>query len=708
MKEYVVYSESSRGLGNVMNSDNQLEHMEGSNCSPILTDTIFNQDNLDLPVFEIKLNGEKAYVNVELIPTEGVAPNESLTLKATLKNSNDEFIDNVHVFFYENDVLFGSGETVAGVCEYEYSSDVRGEHIIVVKTNDELQYDATSTNVTVYVYYNTSIALNVSPDVIDVADTVVVNAALLRDDNVPISGGVVEIYNNDTLLNSSITDEQGGCLNYYNAHDLKRDYGSDLNFKGVFNKTVEYLPSQSSIVTKTVLLSEPSINLEYPSAQYNIGDTIPLTFYVTDKMGNLLEGIELVIDILDTQYTGVTDNNGQFVLNYIVSSSGDMVVEVSSVEDNYYSSKTISETVTVGKLNTVTSLTSSNSSSSISFIEDFTLSATVSSGYNQNINGTVSFYDDGKLLETVSLTGNVANYNYSTTEIKEHTFHAVFNETDEYNSSQSSNVVVNIIKDTPLITVLTSDIYSGWKVGAILKNSKGTVLANKSVVLSGATSGTLTTNIEGKVTKAFNGTAGSSYTITYEFNGDSEYESVSISKTFKILSPKTESKCPGTWDVAAETTSTRGWVDEYSNCDDNYARCTNIATASGSHKKPCLLSKVIKFSLPSGCTVTNLKADWKSKLVKYESGYGYASIGAPTITISGDGSGSTHTKTAGTPGKNTYVSGTFNYSGATAAGLNDGVTVKAQFPANTSGEIGQIYFIGVKLTATYIPAQGAI
>ncbi len=708
MKEYVVYSESSRGLGNVMNSDNQLEHMEGSNCSPILTDTIFNQDNLDLPVFEIKLNGEKAYVNVELIPAEGVAPNESLTLKATLKNSNDEFIDNVHVFFYENDMLLGSGETVAGVCEYEYSSDVRGEHIIVVKTNDELQYDATSTNVTVYVYYNTSIALNVSPDVIDVADTVVVNAALLRDDNVPISGGVVEIYNNDTLLNSSITDEQGGCLNYYNAHDLKRDYGSDLNFKAVFNKTVEYLPSQSSIVTKTVLLSEPSINLEYPSAQYNTGDTIPLTFYVTDKMGNLLEGIELVIDILDTQYTGVTDNNGQFVLNYIVSSSGDMVVEVSSVEDNYYSSKTISETVTVGKLNTVTSLTSSNSSSSISFIEDFTLSATVSSGDNQNINGTVSFYDDGKLLETVSLTGNVANYNYSTTEIKEHTFHAVFNETDEYNSSQSSNVIVNIIKDTPLITVLTSDIYSGWKVGAILKNSKGTVLANKSVVLSGATSGTLTTNIEGKVTKAFNGTAGSSYTITYEFNGDSEYESVSISKTFKILSPKTASKCPGTWDVAAETTSTRGWVDEHSNCEDNYARCTNIATASGSHKKPCLLSKVIKFSLPSGCTVTNLKADWKSKLVKYTSEYGYASIGAPTITISGDGSGSTHTKTAGTPGKNTYVSGTFNYSGATAAGLNDGVTVKAQFPANTSGEIGQIYFIGVKLTATYIPAQGAI
>ena len=454
---------------------------------------------------------------------------------------------------------------------------------------------------------------------------------------------------------------------------------------------------QEYIISDIILTSDKDIFAD--------NDVATLTAKVKTSSGGIPVGVDVVFK-KDDELLGIvkTDTQGIATYSYRATGAGDITF---SAECDL-SSKTISATVTVGKLNTVTSLTSSNSSSSISFIEDFTLSATVSSEDNQNINGTVSFYDDDKLLETVSLTGNVANYNYSTTEIKEHTFHAVFNETDEYNSSQSSNVVVNIIKDKPLITVLTSDIYSGWKVGAILKNSKGTVLANKSVVLSGATSGTLTTNTKGKVTKAFSGTAGSSYTITYKFNGDSEYESVSISKTFKILSPKTASKCPGTWDVAAETTSTRGWVDEYSNCDDNYARCTNIATKSGSHKKPCLLSKVIKFSLPSGCTVTNLKADWKSQLVKYTSGSGYPSIGAPTITISGDGSGSTHTKTAGTPGKNKYVSGTFNYSGATAAGLNDGVTVKAQFPANTSDEIGQIYFIGVKLTATYIPAQGAI
>lgn len=714
MKKYTVYSENSRGLGNVMNSDNQLEHMEGSNCSPILTDIIFNHDNLELPVFEIKLNGEPAYIAVELTPLEGsVAPDESLILNATLTNSDGDFIDNVNIFFYENDVLLGYGETVDGCCEYEYSSSIRGEHVIVVKTNDELQYDATSTNVNVYVYYNTSIDLNVSPELIDTADTVVVNTTLLRDDGTPINGEFIEIYNGDVLLNSSVTDDQGECLDYYNAYELKRDHGSNLNLKAVFNKTVAYLPSQSSIVSKTIKLSEPYISLQYPSAQYSIGDIIPLTFLVNDKKGNALEGVDLVINIDGNSYDGVTDAFGQYVMNYTVLSAKDIDITVTSVENNYYSSTSIHETITVGKLNTLTVLTSSNSSSNISFVEEFTLSATVSTDISQPIEGTVSFYDNEVLLDNVSLVDNIANYTYSTNEIKEHNFYAVFNESSEYYSSQSSNLTINIVKDTPIINVITGDIYQSWYTACIITDSLGHPLTDKNINIKVSQDNSTFSSYpqisdgEGKSKLQMNWNPCTVYS-QYIFTGDSQYTAVTANKTFIIKSPLTQSKCTGTMTSGSNAVPYREWVDVYSDCDDNYCRCTNIATSSGSYKRPAALTGSVNFNLPANATVKNLKADWKSKLVKDTSSSGYASIGAPTITISGDGSGSAHTKTGGTPGKGSYVSGTFNYSGANAAGLNNGVNVKVQFPANTSGEIGQIYFIGVKLTATYIPAQEVI
>lgn len=625
---------------------------------------------------------------------------------------NTQFIINDGINDHNVTLSNTTHEVTSQIVNFKNTNLTPGTYIATITFNGNDNFNSYKTSLMYTVTADGTLTLTPSSDFLDSSHTsTTLTATYINGNNQPISGATIDITTTDVTIGT--IGESGGPNSAIMQYDPKITNSSGIttftvNSVGTWKAYHRSGNTFYAVSNSSDIRGEPYISLQHPSAQYSIGDIIPLTFLVNDNKGNALEGVDLVINIDGNSYDGVTDAFGQYVMNYTVLSAKDLDITVTSVENNYYSSTSIHETITIEKLNTFTVLTSSNSSSNISFVEEFTLSATVSTDISQPIEGTVSFYDNEVLLDNVSLVDNIANYTYSTNEIKEHNFYAVFNGSSEYYPSQSSILNINIVKDTPLITVLTSDIYSGWKVGAILKNSKGTVLANKSVVLSGATSGTLTTNIEGKVTKAFNGTAGSSYTITYKFNGDSEYESVSISKTFKILSPKTESKCPGTWDVAAETTSTRGWVDEYSNCDDNYARCTNIATASGSHDKPCLLSKVIKFSLPSGCTVTNLKADWKSKLVKYTSSSGYASIGAPTITISGDGSGSTHTKTAGTPGKNTYVSGTFNYSGATAAGLNDGVTVKAQFPANTSGEIGQIYFIGVKLTATYIPAQRVI
>ena len=590
-----------------------------------------------------------------------------------------------------------------------------GKYIATITFNGNDNFNSYKTSLMYTVTADGTLTLTPSSDFLDSSHTsTTLTATYINGNNQPISGATIDI----TTINIKVGTDPHNEISALMPYDKKI-----TNSDGIATFTVNSVGSwrayhridntNYAVSNESNIRGEPYISLQYPSAQYSIGDIIPLTFLVNDKKGNALEGVDLVINIDGNSYDGVTDAFGQYVMNYTVLSAKDIDITVTSVENNYYSSTSIHETITVGKLNTLTVLTSSNSSSNISFVEEFTLSATVSTDISQPIEGTVSFYDNEVLLDNVSLVDNIANYTYSTNEIKEHNFYAVFNGSSEHYSSQSGNLTINIVKDTPIINVITGDIYQSWYTACIITDSLGRPLTGKDINIKVSSDNSTFSSYpqisddEGKSKIQMNWNPCTVYS-QYIFDGDSQYTAVTANKTFIIKSPLTQSKCTGTMTSGSNAVPYREWVDVYSDCDDNYCKCTNIATSSGSYKRPAALTGSVNFNLPANAAVKNLKVDWKSKLVKYTSGSGYASIGAPTIIISGDGSGSAHTKTNGTPGKNTYVSGTFNYSGATAAGLNDGVAIKVQFPANTSDEIGEIYFIGVKLTATYIPAQEVI
>ena len=590
-----------------------------------------------------------------------------------------------------------------------------GKYIATITFNGNDNFNSYKTSLMYTVTADGTLTLTPSSDFLDSSHTsTTLTATYINGNNQPISGATIDI----TTIAITVGTDPHNEISALMPYDKKI-----TNSDGIATFTVNSVGSWRAyhridnttyaVSNESNIRGEPYISLQYPSAQYSIGDIIPLTFLVNDQKGNALEGVDLVINIGSNSYDGITDAFGQYVMDYTVLSAKDIDITVTSVENNYYSSTSIHETITVEKLNTLTVLTSSNSSSNISFVEEFTLSATVSTDISQPIEGTVSFYDNEVLLDNVSLVDNIANYTYSTNEIKEHNFYAVFNGSSEHYSSQSGNLTINIVKDTPIINVITGDIYQSWYTACIITDSLGRPLTGKDINIKVSSDNSTFSSYpqisddEGKSKIQMNWNPCTVYS-QYIFDGDSQYTAVTANKTFIIKSPLTQSKCTGTMTSGSDEVPYREWVDVYSNCDDNYCKCTNIATSSGSYKRPAALTGSVNFNLPTNATVENLKADWKSKLVKYTSGSGYASIGAPTIIISGDGSGSAHTKTDGTPGKNTYVSGTFNYSGATAAGLNDGVAIKVQFPANTSGERGEIYFIGVKLTATYIPAQEVI
>ena len=720
MKKYTVYPDDTRGIGNIMNTISSVEEMSGSNCTPTLTDTTINYDNIDFPVFEIKLKGETALLTVDA-ETWSIEPANSVDLVATLTNLQGETISNVDVYFYENDVLLGSSETVDGTCQYTYSSDVRGDHTIIVKTFDELQYDATSTSVHVFVYHTTSLAIDVSPAVIDSADTISISADLSYDEGAGVVvGETVEFYNNTTLLGSSVTDDNGEAIFSVSAHDLKVN-NSNVKFNAKFRQTVQYLASESSFVESVINLSKPVIILQYPIQQYNQGDTVPLTVVVTDKNNNTLEGIQLTIVAGDTTINGVTDETGELQTDYTFTSNEDVNVTITNTADNFFEAVTTNATIKCGKLSTITNLAINASNTSISFVEDYSLVATVISADESTVTGDVVFYEDNSIIGTVTLNNGVASLTYQNTAIGEHTYYAVFNETDNYLGSNSNESSITIVKDTPKISLLTGDLYKGWETVCFLTDSVGTPLSNKNVVISVSSNNSSfsdyskTTSDEGKASLNINYNPCTIY-AKYVFNGDSQYNPVSLNSTFKIKDPLSQTKYPGTITSVPATDSDgkRAWDDKTCYSDSDTLVCNDITSSRGSYPTPAKIQKnngSWGFTIPEDATVTKIVVSWKAKNGTKSSVSACIEIPAANFAIYNVGS-STLTGTGVVGGKNTYTTSTItltSLNGATPTQINDKMSFTLfTDKKNTTGNTGSFYIKGLKMIVYYIPSQGDV
>lgn len=718
MKKYTVYPDDTRGIGNIMNSISSTDEMRGSNCTPSLTGQKITYDNIDFPVFEIKLKGETALLTIDA-ETWSIEPGAEVELIATLTNLQGEAISNVDVYFYENDVLLGSSETVDGTCQYTYSSDIRGDHTIIVKTLDELQYDATSTSVHVFVYHTTSLEISVSPKVIDSADNISISADLSYDEGAGVVvGETVEFYNNDTLLGSSVTDDNGEAIFTVSAHDLKTT-SDTVKFYAKFGQTVQYLASESNTIESVINLSKPIIVLQYPVQQYNMGDTVPLTVVVTDKNNNALEGIQLTLVAGDTTINGVTDETGELQADYTFTSNEDVSVTITNTADNFFEAVTTNAIIKCGKLATNTNLAINASSNSISFVEDYTLVATVTSADESTVTGDIVFYEDNNIIGTVQLSGGSAQLPYNNSSIGEHEYYAVYNETSNYLASTSQTNKLNIIKDTPRLTVLTGDLYQGWYTACMLTDSKGNALGNKNVVISVSTDNSSFTDYtqisttDGKSKLQMNWAPCKVYS-KYSFSGDSQYNNVSTNTTFTIKNPLSQRKVgnPMVSSPASNSGNYKAWTDVSTDGTSNPCGCPSVASKAGTYRIPANLQKNNwGFTIPSSAKISKIVCEWSAKNGTQSSVAACINIPAATVTLSGTGKGSNLTGTGVVGGKNTFTKSTvtWNNPGSTSAGVNgSSMLLVLKFGANTTGNVANFYVLGPILTVYYIPSQGEI
>lgn len=394
----------------------------------------------------------------------------------------------------------------------------------------------------------------------------------------------------------------------------------------------------------------------------------------------------------------------------------------------------------VWEKNRPTKLSLTTSTASTSFLNSYTLTATLSEDTQQQapVSGTIKFYEkndnsNDTLVGTAntSIKNNISTATLTLTnkDIKTHKYYAVFERTGKYKQSQSTNVNVTIKKDTPQFTMLgTTNIYNTWNIGVKLTNSKNSAL-NKCTVKYGSTS--KTTNSAGKAIFSISGkTEGSTLSVTYKFNGNDYYNSCSLTKTYKIQKLKTQdskitsleqskkgshyygsstTECVQEWGRcknANDTAPYQKWdiisATGESRCGRQGCYCHIIGTASGTWKRPAPLTAT--FTKYSG-TVKKVTFSFNDKKGKGYSNGGYPTIGGATVTLKNAGvSNAEYTFSApGTSYASKAKSHTWNCNVSSYT-----PKVVINYPANTGGEDGLMFIKNLKVTIHYIPAQTAL
>lgn len=377
--------------------------------------------------------------------------------------------------------------------------------------------------------------------------------------------------------------------------------------------------------------------------------------------------------------------------------------------------------------NTSTSITATPNS--VTPGKTFNLIATVSDSNGVGVNGTITFSGNGiEDNNTIQVSNGVATLqNISTTNIGENTYTAYFQGNDTYLESQGSTTIT-VDKETPILTIVgEATIYDTWKIGVKLTASDGkTPLANQSIKLTiGGSTYTLTTNSKGIASRQITDLTGTK-TATFTYNGDTTYNSKSISKQYTIkssLSKTLEYDTAyansngdiGTKDSVAHTQLWKQNSSKSYQCYKSGVSCwsttSTIGTSAGTYNTPDLLKIRFKKGDIKQIQSATLTFTSQQKVACSSSHFG-GCFGAPTIKLSTNNS--TYTKGSGAKAFPTEKHGGYTYStqnsfaqtitwGEKTVSSNPIVTI--QYPSNTGAEEAILKITNLSLKVAYIPTQ---
>lgn len=398
-----------------------------------------------------------------------------------------------------------------------------------------------------------------------------------------------------------------------------------------------------------------------------------------------------------------------------------------------------------------TVLTLTSSTSSTSFVNSFTLTATLKDIYDEPVSGTIIFYDGENIIGSVETTTqnniSTATLTTSSTDIKTHQYYAVFEKTDKFKESRSQNISVAINKDTPKLVMLgTKTIYNTWKYGVQLQNSLGNNIKSKDIYIGTTKFGT--TDKNGKVISTPIADKNGTMTIAYSFKGDTQYNAKTLTVAYTVKQYKSQGfstynvtggqayATSGTnkkyrpWhQLQTYSTSTKKFNYSYSECGVKNASDSSsghperhyIAGYSGTHDTPSPINIVFNTSSLNGTKTHSTKISCKHIQLTGQPAQNGGKPSIPGATLSSSiftknlswGKPASYEKKgydyAISTSKWTTSSATNSSStGITNKTVGNSTSITCEYKQNTSGETGVLRMGKITLTINYIPKQAAL
>ena len=392
-----------------------------------------------------------------------------------------------------------SASVGSGVARLSISDLSAGNHSYTVSYGGDAKFNPTSAVGKVTVNRKES-RMEITADDIKVGEDLTVKVTLPGDatGNVSVSAG-------DRVFTSKLID---GAVSF-TISSLTGDIDRiDVDYSG----DDKYAPaSQSKSITVSKINPAIIISAEDISVGESLSVTVELPGDATGKVSVNVSGISKTANV----------NNGVSSVSISGLTSGSHVIYVSYLGNEKYNSVSASKAITVNKLNPVIAVTADDIKYGQNLIVRVNLAGDACGNVSVIVDGESHDVEINEGTAVLNVTGLNAGYK---------PIDVYYAGDDRYNQA-SNYTTANVNKATPIITVSAEDIECGnpLKVEVQLSDK-----INADLTLSLGNVSRLLKATDGVASVEIQGLNSGSYTINVRFEGNSNYNAASASKTVTV------------------------------------------------------------------------------------------------------------------------------------------------------------------------------
>ena len=251
---------------------------------------------------------------------------ETITLTATVTDSNSNLLSGINVNFYQNNLLVGNSTTTStgkASISVTVTAQYGGNFYFQATTVATTSYKSNTSNnllITVYVV-STNLVLTSSASSVSIGgDDVTFTATLTEDSGTPISNQSVEIYQGSSKLSTVTTNSNGqGSFTQQNTATTPGSW----NYYALFNATKGYATKKSDEISVSVYQQNSSLTMVANSNSFEIhsGQSLVISGKLTSN-GAALSGQQIILyQGSVSRGTTTTDSSGNYVFTIPITAT---------------------------------------------------------------------------------------------------------------------------------------------------------------------------------------------------------------------------------------------------------------------------------------------------------------------------------------------------------------------------------------------------